>query len=533
MNRRIHFLLALFTVGCIACSPLAAETLEPTLDSTKLGDWQFVEGKWSVADGVVSQSETERLNVAILKEPVFKDFRYTAEFKIHAAGTGVRAAAFVFRASGSKTFYWLHLDSKNGNAILTRSNIDNPWIEIARRPCKLEQDQWQSIEIRGQGPAIEVSLNGQSVLQATDSSLESGRIGVGTSEGHVSFRKIKVEGSPISGGEPLRIEQAPYQVISRGDTAGPYQSFPDACRLPNGDIACVFYAGYGHISLPNQTWPRGGRICIVRSKDEGQTWSQPEILFDGPLDDRDPHLAAMQDGTLHCTFFTYEKMNGREVYDTCLVSSTDGGATWGTEAKVLAPRWAVSAPIRELADGTRLLGIYTEANKTAFGGVLRSTDQGKSWSEPIPIDPQSGVRLDAETDLIQLKDGSVLAALRGDGKVPMHYSHSRDGGLTWSGVKDIGFLGHCPHLTRLSNGDILLTHRIPNTSMHVSHDDGQTWNGPILIDSVIGAYPATVELKDKSVLIVYYEEGVGSAVRAVRFRLVENRIEKLPWAAAK
>jgi hypothetical protein len=44
------------------------------------------------------------------------------------------------------------------------------------------------------------------------------------------------------------------------------------CRLKNGDIVAVFYAGYGHVSLPHPPdWPNGGRICLVRSTDEGKT----------------------------------------------------------------------------------------------------------------------------------------------------------------------------------------------------------------------------------------------------------------------
>jgi hypothetical protein len=74
-----------------------------------------------------------------------------------------------------------------------------------------------------------------------------------------------------------------------------------------------------------------------------------------------------------------------------------------------------------------------------------------------------------------------------------------------------------PHLNRLSTGEIVLCHRVPNTSVHISRDDGKTWQGPYEIDNVIGAYPSTVELKDHSVLIVYYTEGPGSHIRAKRF----------------
>jgi len=320
-----------------------------------------------------------------------------------------------------------------------------------------------------------------------------------------------------------------FKVISRGEAAGTYQAFTDLCRLTNGDLMCVFYAGYGHVSLPKADFPRGGRVCEVRSKDEGRTWSAPRVLFDGPFDDRDPHIAQMWDGSVVCSFFTYRPQADKSVLcDTCLVTSRDGGKTWDPEPQLVAPGWPSSAPVRELPDGTRILGVYREDGATAYGGIIRSTDGGKTWCEPIPIGKGSGVRLDAETDFVILKDGTLFAALRGD-RVNMHFATSRDQGRTWSSVQDIGFPGHCPHLTRLSTGEILLTHRLPATALHISRDEGKSWQGPYQIDTTPGAYPSTVELRDGTVLVSYYEEGEGSGVRVRRLRAQSNGIELLPW----
>ncbi len=325
----------------------------------------------------------------------------------------------------------------------------------------------------------------------------------------------------------LPVWSAAPKVISRGEQAGTYQAFPDACRLKNGDLLCVFYAGYGHISLPRDDFPKGGRICSVRSRDEGRTWSTPRILFDGPSDDRDPHIAQMRDGTVLCTFFTYRPQpDGKVLCDTCLVASHDAAQSWNTGPKVIAAGWPSSAPVRELPDGTRILGVYREDGATAYGGIIRSTDGGKTWCAPIPIGKGGGVRLDAETDFVLLKDGTLYAALRGD-RVNMHYAISPDRGLTWSAVKDIGFAAHCPHFTRLLGGEILLAHRLPLTALHISRDEAKTWQGPYQIDDTPGAYPSTVELKDGTVLIVYYEEGPKSGVRVRRFRVNGNGIEFL------
>ena len=84
-------------------------------------------------------------------------------------------------------------------------------------------------------------------------------------------------------------------------------------------------------------------------------------------------------------------------------------------------------------------------------------------------------------------------------------------------------------MNRLSTGEIILCHRLPNTSIHISRDDTKTWQGPYEVDSCIGAYPATVELADHSVLMVYYSEGAGSEIRAVRLRVKSDGIELLPW----
>lgn len=320
------------------------------------------------------------------------------------------------------------------------------------------------------------------------------------------------------------------RILSRGGASGTYQAFPDLCRLRNGDLLCVFYAGYGHVSLPDRSkgWPEGGRICSVRSRDEGRTWSEPEILFDDDNDNRDPHIAQLNDGTLICTFFTLipKTGGGYEGTGTQLVRSHDGGKTWEPSSTTIAPPgWYCSAPVRQLPDKTCLLGLYYFGGPgKEFGGVIRSRDSGKTWSAPITIGEKQNLPLDAETDLIQLNDGVLLAALRSS-KVNLHFATSKDKGKSWGPACDSGFKGHAPHFTRLKTGEILLTHRLPNTALHVSRDDARTWEGPFEIDTVIGAYPSTVALKDGTILIVYYTEGPESHVRAKRLRLTASGIE--------
>jgi hypothetical protein len=310
--------------------------------------------------------------------------------------------------------------------------------------------------------------------------------------------------------------------------AGGYEAFPDVCRLADGRLIVVFYAGYGHVAMPNESLPNGGRICYCTSADEGRTWSKATTLYDGPYDDRDPSIVQLKDGRLICNFFTLKPKPGNPPWEGLgcrMVTSRDGGQTWDTEPQVISKDYYCSSPIRRLPNGRLMLGLYAETKDTAWGAVTISDNGAKTWCQPIDI-PNGGLRLDAETDVIQLKDGSIFAALRG--AQISAWSLSQDGGRTWSVAKQFGFPGHCHYLHRAPGDIILMAHRLPNTSLHYSLDEAKTWSPNVLVDTVGGAYPSLVTLRDGTILIVYYEEGEGSSIRAKRFRATPGGIEWLP-----
>jgi len=317
-----------------------------------------------------------------------------------------------------------------------------------------------------------------------------------------------------------------FVYVCRDAGAGAYEAFPDVCRLADGRLFAVFYAGYGHVAMPNENLPRGGRVSGCYSSDEGKTWTDAQVVFDGPDDDRDPSVTQLSDGRLICVFFTLRpKGEGYRGIGTWMVESSDAGQTW-TGLRPVSPYYA-SAPARELADGRLVLGLYMETGDDAFGAVTISTDKGATWSPPVDI-PNGGLRLDAETDTIALNDGRLYAAQR-TSKESMRFSTSSDGGQTWSVSEPMGFPGHCPYLYRSPEGIIVIAHRLPNTSIHYSLDECATWSENIQVDTVGGAYPSMVTLNDGATLIVYYEEGEGSSIRARKFRATPEGIQWLDW----
>lgn len=337
---------------------------------------------------------------------------------------------------------------------------------------------------------------------------------------------------PVCGAAETTVAPQAWVPVCTDAGAGGYEAFPDVCRMADGRLLAVFYAGYGHVAMPNEKLPLGGRISGCTSADEGKTWSDAFTLFDGPYDDRDPSVVQLKDGRMACTFFTLKpKPDGQKGFDglgSFIVTSADHGKTWEPEPRQIAKGYYCSSPVRELKNGRLALGLYREDKTGACGAAVFSEDGGKTWGTPADI-PTGGLRYDAETDLIELKDGSLFAALRG--AKHSGWSVSRDGGNRWSVAEQFGFPGHCHYLHRTPDDIILMAHRLPNTSLHYSLDECTTWSTNVVVDTVGGAYPSMVTLKDGTVLIVYYEEGPGSSIRAKRFRATRQGIEWLPVGA--
>ena len=346
------------------------------------------------------------------------------------------------------------------------------------------------------------------------------------------------------------------KVICEDAGAGGYEAFPDVCRCANGDLLCVFYAGYDHVSLPNDALPKGARICAVRSGDDGKTWQPAEVVADTPWDDRDPSILRQRDGTLLCSWFTYygnpqdAKPDGGVRYkELWLSGSRDHGLTWSEPyliPNLAGACYGCSSPIIELADGTLLWPIYREYQNPlrCWSAVIRSTDGGMTWTDSTWIDADNDDN--DEPALIQLPDDRLLCVMRtngdpsrtgnpadpgrtGDPACQMWWSESADQGLTWTRSQKIGFPGHAPYLLRTADGVLLLGHRVPNTSLHWSLDEGRTWSANLQLDECIGAYPSMVALNDGTVLFVYYEEGPGSSIRAQRLRVTRDGVESIGW----
>lgn len=297
-----------------------------------------------------------------------------------------------------------------------------------------------------------------------------------------------------------------------------YYAFPSVCRLRNGDLAAVFYCGTGHVS-PN------GQIVMVRSSDEGKSWTPPKTVINTPDDDRDPCITQLRDGKILISFFVYDgrakNANERPPTRVHVVESLDGKTFSAPKPIDIGWKWdATSDEILELKDGTLLMPIYGRQYNDVKdrAAAAFSRDGGKTWNAAPPVTiayDETGKMDFQEPAFVLLPDGTIRCSLRTTNAGYHAYeSVSHDGGKTWSRAEDTGLRGHAAGLLYHSSGTIFHAYRSWSEEGSVLGTAGvftkpnAKWDPKkeFFIMRVGGdcAYPSAVELKDKSILCVYY-----------------------------
>ena len=207
----------------------------------------------------------------------------------------------------------------------------------------------------------------------------------------------------------LTTEQRKQQLgvwMLRSTNGGISWSAPYRCLVnsPHGPIQLsggrLLYAG-------KELWHGEHRVGVCESFDDGKTWRWLATIPARPGDDHNNyhelHAVEAGDGRIVVHIRNHNAKNSRETLQT---ESTDGGKTWTTPHPIGV--WGLPSHLLRLKDG-RLLMSYGHRRRPYGNQARLSSDQGRTWSEPLTISADGAGGDLGYPSTVELGDGSLLS----------------------------------------------------------------------------------------------------------------------------
>ncbi len=491
-------------------------------------DWSFVGGAWDEGDDGVLTPPAERAedHLAMYVARGYADVEAAFEFRwsINHCGAG-----FVLRARDARHFYVVHFPccgqhfrAKHFWAAISKMD-DRGWLEVLKMemihgvPSELggtgsfKGTLWHKVKVIAKGDEIRVWVNGRPGPVVRDDTYQSGYVGLESwaySGPGSSFRNVSV-----SGGEAAveawddTLEPPRNWFVPHATEPEESQGVWGLAHAPNGDLLMVLNPGGllrstdkgGSWQPANAEGWQGGHLvdtaddrvlavstidgatALSSSLDSGQTWSPPETVTQAPFEPNRPMILHPMDGMI-------------ELQDGTLLAFHAANF----------PSWQIADAIEQDDN------VYEWGGLHCMGFSTRSTDGGRTWSAPVPLDgpPAVGMNFDMceFSSNIQRRDGQILCLGRPIYSPWIWEIWSDNNGQTWGPSTRGPFCSYAcaalPHPT--ASGALVVGGRMPGLSIFVSHDDGMSWQIYRMATST-GAMGAMYEVEPDVVLWVYQD----------------------------
>lgn len=466
-------------------------------------------------------------------------------------------AGVIFRARDASHFYLLHFPncgqhSRAQHFWVALSAMDaSGWLRRVRmsmvRGVPSTSGVWLSARVRVERSRIEVRVGDYGHVAFEDVTYaDPGHVGVYGWRA-ASLRHVRVACDDEAPGI-FNVQVTPrvnWQTPAPNDNT--WQQPTDLKHLGDGELVMqvnlqrVLTAGEDAVAVPH----------LMRSSDAGRTWSEPERIHavtEG-YSWSPPRMHLTPGGRL---LLLVPGPDHKKVFE-----SNDGGRTWtpqGTTNLHVGP--AREKPVQDLSpagflnlrDGS-ILALQLSAaylnramnrhNIWTWGGshcqafTSRSSDDGRTWSEPVNVDnpgaDADGNPLPGNLDLTEASgfettDGRVVLLIRPIYSPWMWQTWSDDGGRTWGPAVRGPFPGYAaPNMVRTVSGAVIFAHRMPGLCLHVTRDEGCTWDEGTTIDSSLWAMGSMVEVEPEVVLYVYWDSDY-KRMRAQRVRVTAKEL---------
>lgn len=217
MRLLLTFLLA---AGLIGQTPPPQTAIRPQIsDARGLADWDLDgNGGWRVQGPVLILEKAgipggpirRPAALAILKSAPFADVTLTVEVRSTApVDLAVRDVQLIFGYQSPTQFYYVHLSAKTDavhNGIFVVSNADRRRLDEPTSTARLTDLAWHRLRLERRVATGSIAVffddNPTPVLSATDRTLLSGRVGVGSFDETGEFRSFEVKGTTVKGASP-------------------------------------------------------------------------------------------------------------------------------------------------------------------------------------------------------------------------------------------------------------------------------------------------------------------------------------------
>ena len=284
-------------------------------------------------------------------------------------------------------------------------------------------------------------------------------------------------------------------------------------------------------------WVAGGDspkafFVLANSDDDGENWSDPCLV----LDSHDPALPAERSilvgnlwtdplGRLWLIFDqSMDMFDGRAgVWATICDNPDADKPTWSEPRRIWhgvtlnkptvlsTGEWLLPISLDQRTGFRAFKGCFAELDPLRGANVFASTDQGATWERRgAAVFPTPDWH---EHMLVEKRDGSLWMLAR-TGKGIME-TISTDGGRTWS-TPIPSKINHPVarfHIRRLASGRLLLVKHGDRIGAHngrsqlsawLSDDDGETWQGGLMLDERKGiSYPDGFQAPEGTIYISY------------------------------
>jgi alpha-L-arabinofuranosidase len=284
--------------GGIYSQMIFGESFQEPAEAPLITGFRAYGGMWVVRDGAI-QINGEAGPKLISEHAAFADGVVHAEIlfpdqKGRLGGLLVRVGK---PGVGADKFFGYEISLDPAAQRLRLARHRNNYEPIEDVPCAVAVGRWIPVEIRLEGPVMEILVDGKPVLNHNDgeNTIRSGTIALRPWHRQVAYRQLSIETGGQVDALPLSQAQVPpdvskmWRAVARGTAVGRFAIVKEHPFTGTQSQQMTLESGEGEVGIENQGLNRWGMNFVAGKPYEGYVWvraQKPETVS-AQLESRD------------------------------------------------------------------------------------------------------------------------------------------------------------------------------------------------------------------------------------------------------